>query len=51
MADVLGWIKNSEFHRLLDEMKSAEDEMQAAKIKMDNTKKALEKAAKKGVSL
>src|SRR3989338_1650740 len=51
MAEVLTWIKNSEFPRLLDEMKSAESEMQVAKTKMDNVKKALEKAARKGVTV
>ena len=49
MTEVLAWIKNSEFPRLLNEMKLAEDEMLAAKRKMDNVKKALEKAAQKGV--
>lgn len=51
MVEVLGWIRNSEFPRLLDEMKLAEGEMQAAKTKMDNVKKALEKAAQKGVAV
>lgn len=51
MDEVLGWIRDSEFPRLLDKMKLAEDEMQAAKTKMDNVKKALEKAAQKGVNL
>lgn len=45
------WVRNSEFPRLLVEMKLAEDEMQAAKAKMDNVKKMLEKAAKKGVTV
>lgn len=51
IAEVLGWIRNSEFPRLLGETKLAEIEMQAAKIKMDNVKKALEKAAQKGVNV
>lgn len=51
MVEVLGWIKNSEFPRLLGEIKLAENEMQAAKTKMDNVKKALEKAAQKGVNV
>ncbi|MBI2286799.1 MAG: hypothetical protein HYU79_05065 [Nitrosomonadales bacterium] len=51
MDEVLDWIRDSEFPRLLDKMKLAEDEMQAAKTKMDNVKKALEKAAQKGVNL
>lgn len=50
MVEVLGWIKNSGFPQLLDEMKSAEDEMHVAKTKMDNAKKALERAAQKGVA-
>lgn len=49
IVEVQGWIRNSEFPRLLGEIKLAENEMQAAKIKMDNVKKALEKAAQKGV--
>ena len=49
MTEVLAWIKNSEFPRLLNEMELAEDEMLAAKRKIDNVKKALEKAAQKGV--
>lgn len=48
VAEVLIWIKNSEFSRLLDEMNLAEGEMREAKIKMDKTKKALERAAQKG---
>lgn len=51
MAEIQAWIGNSEFPRLLGEMKLAEDEMQAAKTKMDSVKKALEKAAKKGVTV
>lgn len=51
MDEVLGWIRNSEFPRLLGEMKLAEDEMQTAKVKMDNVKKALEKAGRKGVAV
>jgi len=35
----------------LGEIRLAEIEMQAAKIKMDNVKKALEKAAQKGVNV
>lgn len=51
VVEVLGWIRNSEFPRLLGEIKLAENEMQAAKIKMDNLKKALGKAAQKGVNV
>ena len=51
MAEVLSWIRNSEFPRLLDEMKTAENEMQAAKVKMDKVKKVLEKSAQKGVTV
>lgn len=50
MFEVQDWIRNSEFPRLLDEMKLAVDEMQAAKTKMDNVKKLLGKAAQKGVN-
>ena len=49
-VEVHNWLRNSEFPQLLDEMKLAEGEMQVAKTKMDNLKKALEKAAKKGVT-
>jgi hypothetical protein len=48
-VEVQNWVGKSEFPRLLDEMKLAEDEMHAAKKKLDNVKKALEKAAQKGV--
>lgn len=51
MVEVLGWIRNSEFPRLLDEIKLAENEMKAVKAKMNNVKKALEKAAQKGVNV
>ena len=49
-VEVRNWVRNSELPRLLDEMKLAEDEMHAAKTKMDNLKRALEKAAQKGVT-
>jgi hypothetical protein len=48
-VDVQNWVRNSEFPRLLDEIKSAEDEMQSAKTKINNVKKMLEKAAKNGL--
>jgi len=51
MSEVLSWIRNSEFPRLLDEMKTTENEMQAAKVKMDKVKKVLEKSAQKGVTV
>lgn len=50
MVEVQNWIRNSEFPRLLDEMKMVEKEMQIAKIKMNNVKKTLEKAAWNGVA-
>lgn len=49
-VEVQNWVGKSEFPRLLDEMKLAEVEMQTAKTKVDNVKKALEKAAQKGVT-
>ena len=48
-VELQNWIGKSEFVKLLSEMKLAEDEMRVAKTKMDRTKKALEKAAQKGV--
>ncbi len=51
MVEVLSWIRNSEFPRLLDEMKTAKNEMQVAKIKMDKVKKTLEKSVQKGVAV
>lgn len=50
MDEALAWIKQSEFPRLLDEMKFAENEMLTAKKRMDNARKSLEKAAQKGVT-
>ena len=50
-VEVQNWVGKSEFPRLLDEMKLAENEMQEAKTKMDNLKKALEKAAQKGMTV
>lgn len=50
-VEVQNLVRNSEFPRLLVEMKLAENEMQVAKTKMDNVKKALEKAAQKGVTV
>jgi uncharacterized Zn finger protein len=44
-------ISKSGFARLLAEMKLAEEEMREAKTKMDKTKKALEKAAQKGMAV
>lgn len=49
--EVQKWVGKSEFPQLLDDMKSAENEMQRAKTKMDNLKKTLEKAAQKGVTV
>ncbi|MDP1679913.1 MAG: hypothetical protein Q8L02_07370 [Candidatus Nitrotoga sp.] len=51
MVELQTWISKSEFARLLVEMKLAENEMREAKTKMDRTKKALEKAAQKGMSI
>jgi hypothetical protein len=51
MVELQTWISKSEFARLLVEMKLAENEMREAKTKMDRTKKALEKAAQKGISI
>ena len=51
MVELQDWISKSEFARLLAEMKLAEDEMREAKTKMDRVKKALEKAAQKGMSV
>lgn len=48
-VEMQNWIRSSEFPRLLDALKSAEEEMQSAKTKMNNVKKELEKAAKKGL--
>lgn len=48
-VEVQSWVRNSEFPRLLDEIKSAEEEIQSAKTKMNNVKKALEKAAHNGL--
>ena len=50
-VEVQNWVGKSEFPRLLDEMKLAENEMLEAKTKMDNLKKALEKAAQKGTAV
>lgn len=50
-VEVQNWVGKSEFPRLLDEMKSAENEMQEAKTRMENLKKALEKAAQKGMTV
>jgi len=48
ITEMLGWVRNSELSQLLEEMKTAENEMCAAKIKMDRVKKALEKSAQNG---
>ena len=50
-VEVQNWVGKSGFPRLLDEMKSAENEMQEAKTRMENLKKALEKAAQKGMAV
>lgn len=50
-SEVQSWVKNSEFPRLLVEIKLAEDDIQVAKIKLANIKKVLETAAKKGVTI
>lgn len=49
--EVKNWVRNSEFPRLLVEMKLADEEMQAAKTRLDIVKKILEKSAKKGVTV
>jgi len=49
LVEVQNWVRSSEFPRLLNAIKSAEEEMQLAKTKMNNVKKALEKAAQKGL--
>ena len=48
-VEVQNWVRSSEFPRLLDALKLAEEEMQSAKAKINNVKKALEKAAQKGL--
>ena len=51
MVELQDWISKSEFARLLADMRLAENEMRNAKIKINRTKKALEKAAQKGISI
>lgn len=48
---VRNWLRNSELPRLLDEMRLAENKMHAVKAKLDNLKRALEKAVQKGVTI
>ncbi len=50
-VEVQNWVRSSEFPRLLEALKSAEEEMQSAKTKMNYVKKALEKAAQKGLAV